>query len=413
MTGAAVDPQGFMLSEAAIYSYKCQDVYPDIVSFAAAIPSHLRPLFLIPIAFESVTAATHVADGDQPSGSTPEGDLFSYQTFVTDDAQDTIPDSSPGSIFDIDGGDSITHHQEYNFDENIQVPTDTSYMSDVDMTQYGDYPYRTKEKPVRKSSEAVPAVAIVRLSMKPEYLETRAPKKIRDNAKGCSVNLVSYNKKNRIFSFSVDCGNSPKSVQASLSDIDHVALSCNCPFWRWNGPEFHAKGNSFILGQPFGSASVPNVRDPDRKYWLCKHTYAVLRRLESFVAQVVSESWDESDEEVMDKIDEEWDRMEGASHIPLEEAEEDDVDVEWDPSDEDPEEEPELEEPEEEVESEELEEEPEEEPELEEPELEEPEEEEPEEEEPEEEPEEEDYDYSGNDNKSKRLCGHVPNDPFA
>ena len=384
MTGAAMEPQGFMLSEAAIYSYKCQDVYPDIVSFAAAIPSHLRPLFLIPIAFESVTAASRVADGDQPSGSTPEGDLFSYQTFVTDDAQDTIPDSSPGSIFDIDGGDSVTHHQEYNFDENMQVPTDTSYMSDVDMTQYGDYPYRTKEKPVRKSSEATPAVAIVRLSMKPEYLETRAPKKIRENAKACSVDLVSYDKKNRVFSFSVDCGNSPKSVQASLSDIDHVALSCNCPFWRWNGPEFHAKGNSFMLGQPFGSASVPNVRDPDRKYWLCKHTYAVLRRLESFVAQVVSESWDESDEEVMAKVDEEWDRMEGVSHIPLEEAEEDDVDVEWDPADEEEsEEEPEPdEEDESEPEEEELEEE---EPE---PEEEEPEPEEPKEEEP------EDYDYS-------------------
>jgi hypothetical protein len=386
-----MEPQGFMLSEAAIYSYKCQDVYPDIVSFAAAIPSHLRPLFLIPIAFESVTAASRVADGDQPSGSTPEGDLFSYQTFVTDDAQDTIPDSSPGSIFDIDGGDSVTHHQEYNFDENIQVPTDTSYMSDVDMTQYGDYPYRTKEKPVRKSSEATPAVAIVRLSMKPEYLETRAPKKIRENAKACSVDLVSYDKKNRVFSFSVDCGNSPKSVQASLSDIDHVALSCNCPFWRWNGPEFHAKGNSFMLGQPFGSASVPNVRDPDRKYWLCKHTYAVLRRLESFVAQVVSESWDESDEEVMAKVDEEWDRMEGVSHIPLEEAEEDDVDVEWDPADEEEsEEEPEPdEEDESEPEEEELEEE-EPEPEEEEPE---PEEEEPEPEEPKEE-EPEDYDYS-------------------
>ena len=139
-----------------------------------------------------------------------------------------------------------------------------------------------------------------------------------------------------------------------------------------------------MLGQPFGSASVPNVRDPDRKYWLCKHTYAVLRRLESFVAQVVSESWDESDEEVMAKVDEEWDRMEGVSHIPLEEAEEDDVDVEWDPADEEEsEEEPEPdEEDESEPEEEELEEE---EPE---PEEEEPEPEEPKEEEP------EDYDYS-------------------
>jgi hypothetical protein len=329
-------PQGFILSEAAQYSFKCQDVYPDIVAFAAAIPQHLRPLFLIPVAFETATAsdndmASRIADEIQPSGNTEEGDLFSTRTFVNDDVEGTIPNTEPGSMFDVDSADSLTHHQEYNFDENIQVPTDTSYMSDIDMTQYWDYPYRTKEKPVRKSSDngTRRAAVIVRLALKPEYLQTRAPKKIKDNAKLCSVGLTSYDKETRVFTFSVDAGNGAHVVQAGLSDIDHVALSCDCNFWRWNGPEFHAKNNDFMLGQPAGTAGPPNVRDPKRQYWLCKHAYAVLRRLDAFVVEIVNENWEETDDELLRRVDDEWDRMEGAANVPLDELEDEDVDVDW------------------------------------------------------------------------------------
>ncbi|KKL79723.1 hypothetical protein LCGC14_2012000, partial [marine sediment metagenome] len=146
-------PQGFILSEAALYSYEDQDVFPDLISFAAAIPDHLKPLFLIPIRLEAASSrinkmascmtSMRTGDGIIPTGDTPEADLFGVKTFVYDDNEPTIPQDTPGSIFDIDGADAMTHHQEDDQDENIQVPTDTSYMNDVDMTQYWDYPYRT------------------------------------------------------------------------------------------------------------------------------------------------------------------------------------------------------------------------------------------------------------------------------
>jgi hypothetical protein len=334
-------PHGFVLSDSALYSFKCQDVFPDIVSFAAAIPDHLKSLFLIPIQLETLTAsvaarvaARRRADGATPTGDTETADLFGTKTFVNDDNEPTVPSSDPGSMFDVDGADSLTHHQEYNFDENVQAPTDTSYMSDIDVTQYTDYPYRQKEKP--RHSTVIPARVVLmklRLALKPEELEARIPEKVNRNSKKCTVALVSYDKKNRVFSFAVDAGNGAKDVKAALSDIDEVAMSCNCPFWRYNGPEFHAKENSFMLGQPFGTSSPPNIRDPDRKYWLCKHAAAALKRLDFFVQEIVEENWDLDDDELMRQVDEQWDRLEGAVEIPDEELVEDeeiDIDVDWD-----------------------------------------------------------------------------------
>lgn len=232
---------------------------------------------------------------------------------------------------------------------NIQTPTDTSYMTDVDMSEYFDYPYRTKESPVRHSSVKIRPVIIARLNiaLKPEDLESRTPDKIKKNAARCSVKLVSYDKGKRIFNFATNCGNGQHMVQAAMNEIDHVALSCDCPFWRWNGPEFHAKENSYQLGQPAGTAADPNVRDPDRQYFLCKHTYAVMKRMDEFVQEVVDENWDKDESELVDEVDKDWDRLEVVAEIPLEDLEEDDVEIEtdWDGKEEIEEDEAEVEEP--------------------------------------------------------------------
>jgi hypothetical protein len=328
-------PQGFILSDAALYSFMDQDVFPDLISFAAAIPDHLKPLFLIPIRLETASSkvgrmASHLAslrigDGAIPTGDTPEGDLFGVKTFVYDDNEPTIPQSTPGSIFEVDGADERTHHQEDDQDENIQVPTDTSYMEDVDMTQYWDYPYRTKEKPVRHSSRTM----VVRISLKPDELESKAPTDVKDRARTCSVSLVSYDKRGRVFTFSVNCGNRPHNVRAAMTDLDHVAVNCDCEFWQWNGPEFHAKENAYMLGSPRGTASPPDIRDPDRKYYLCKHTYAILTRLDHFVQEMAEENEDLDEQGLLLAVDQNWDRLEGVTQIPLEEIEDEDIEVDW------------------------------------------------------------------------------------
>lgn len=376
-------PHGFILSESALYAYRDQDVFQDLISFCSAIPMHLRPLFLIPIRIQTGStskiarrvASRRFSDGTSPSGHTDEADLFGTKTFVYDDEEPTVPSSEPGSIFDINDADDMTHHQEdeENQDKNYQTPTDTSYMSDVDLTDSGfHYPYRSPEGPVRHSTILIISRDF-RIALKPELLETHAPVKVKDRAKTCSVSLTSYDKRGRVFTFSVDCGNGAHVVRAALTDVDNVAMNCDCEFWRWNGPEYHAVQQGFMLGLPRGTASPPDVRDPDRKYWVCKHAYSVLTRLDDFVSEVVGENWELDDEELLSAIDNEWDKMTEAVNVPLEEAEEDDVDIEWKEPEEDksepepePEPEPEIEEefeeeeePEEEVEEEEPEPEPE------------------------------------------------------
>lgn len=335
-------PQGFILSEAAIYAYNIQDVYHDLISFAAAIPDGLKPLFLIPVRLEQASEITRIAsrllshryaDGIMPTGDTDAAEMFGTQTFVCYDSEPLITNTDPGSIFEIDDGWSgRTKHQDVNLDQNIQVPTDTTFMEDVDITQYQEYPYRTKEKPVRKSSIQSPRVVVVRLAIKPEKLIPHTPDKIRKNAESCEVSLVSYDKKRRVYTFSVDSGRGPHKIQASLSDIDHIALNCDCPFWRWNGPEFHAKTQKYLMKPQHGTAAPPDVRDPDRKYWLCKHTYAVLRRLDSFVQQIVDENWELDDKDLLKVADKEWDRLEGTSKIALEDIEDEDPKIitSWD-----------------------------------------------------------------------------------
>lgn len=328
-------PQGFILSEAAIYSFLDQEVFPDIISFCAAIPDHLKPLFLIPIRLEPGTpqvasrVASRVADGVVPDGQSPEADLFGTRTFVYDDNEPTIPSSEPGSIFQVDDADDMTHHQdlEENQDENVQVPSDTSFMTDVDLTDSDiSYPYRTDERPIRHSTTIV--VAPFRLAVKPNELENKAPAKVKENAKTCLVSMVSYDKRGRVFTFDVNCGNGPKTVRAALSDVDHVAMNCSCPFWRYNGPEYHASQQDYMLGLPRGTAAPPDIRDPDRKYYLCKHAYAVLKRLDSFVADVTDQNWDLDEDELVDAVDKNWDKMAAVAEVPIDEFDED-PDVEW------------------------------------------------------------------------------------
>jgi len=152
-------------------------------------------------------------------------------------------------------------------------------------------------------------------------------------------------------------------VRAALSEIDNIALTCDCPFWRWNGPEYHAKTEDYMLGQPQGTAAPPDIRDPDRVYYLCKHAYSVLVRLDDFVSDVVDENWGLDDEELLDVIDRDWDKLEAQAQVSLEDVEPEEIKLQWEaveaiePEDEDEEEEEaEGEEPEEEPEAEEVEE---------------------------------------------------------
>ncbi len=104
----------------------------------------------------------------------------------------------------------------------------------------------------------------------------------------CHVRLVRASPLTKFWAFSVDCGHGPKIVKlkavprkknsVTLAKMD-VYFSCTCEAWRWQGPEYHAKSDSYLKGSPRGTASVPVVRDPGMNHFVCKHVLAVITRM--------------------------------------------------------------------------------------------------------------------------------------
>ena len=124
----------------------------------------------------------------------------------------------------------------------------------------------------------------VRLASTVEEVLNNLSHKFQQRAKKCKATLTRADIKNLRWLFSVDCGNGPKVVSVKARRSGNVTkfskldleLSCSCPAWRWQGPEYHAKEKKYQLGKPRGTASPPDIRDPDRIHPVCKHVAAAL-----------------------------------------------------------------------------------------------------------------------------------------
>jgi len=101
---------------------------------------------------------------------------------------------------------------------------------------------------------------------------------------GLDVKLARVDRKNAVWLFNVQGSKSPYRVRlkatrsGNIRDFQklHVKVSCSCPFWQWQGPEFHAKQGDYLYGKPRGLATKPDVKDPGGKHGACKHVLAVL-----------------------------------------------------------------------------------------------------------------------------------------
>lgn len=109
--------------------------------------------------------------------------------------------------------------------------------------------------------------------------------KVSDKASSLRVKLQRVDKRAKQWAFKVSGGSSPHTVKmkavpkaANISKLSasDVLVSCDCNFWRWQGPEHWAKSGGYLLGSPVGTASRPGVRDPSGKNRVCKHVAAVI-----------------------------------------------------------------------------------------------------------------------------------------
>lgn len=66
----------------------------------------------------------------------------------------------------------------------------------------------------------------------------------------------------------------PDPKATSLNQMD-MKVSCSCPFWKYQGPDFNAWRGNYQEGKPYSNLKNPDIRDPQRKNLICKHVYAV------------------------------------------------------------------------------------------------------------------------------------------
>lgn len=190
--------------------------------------------------------------------------------------------------------DSIEHtyvDAQPSFMEGVGEPSDTSKTP---------YPYRDGIPNAHNASAAFVA-ALWRLSKASLRLFRNEPRfkvgstsesilngldsQTRQKASRCEAVLKRADLKNLRWIFSVNCGNGVKAVmirgirpRANVTAFDKfdLELSCSCPAWQWLGPEYHAKGEGYLLGTPRGTATTPDIKDPERVHKVCKHVAAAL-----------------------------------------------------------------------------------------------------------------------------------------
>lgn len=191
------------------------------------------------------------------------------------------PDKEPGQNFD---RASPSHHM---WPEHDPTPG-------LDTGQVTDNPGSAKVIPeghdFENKADRYLKEAAVRVAMRISEIQERTGPKVHNTSKGIRVKLTRVDTANNMWTFAVPGSQgtykvrvkaSPKGNVTDVNKMD-IHVSCTCPFWRWQGPEHHAKQNDYLYGKPLGTASQPVMKDPDAQHWSCKHILAVLAKVSTF-----------------------------------------------------------------------------------------------------------------------------------
>lgn len=209
------------------------------------------------------------------------------------------PETEDESIHRVDDANSISKDRDRvdTVEDNADQNTSYNGLGDSEATSKTKYPYRDGVPNAHNASfvaemwklEGARSTILrpedrVKSAATVDEILDGLDAKFQQRAKKCTASLKRADIGNLRWIFSVDCGNGPKAVKLralvnrrarQFSKLD-IEVSCSCPAWQWLGPEYHAKGESFILGKNRGTAAPPDIRDPERDNRVCKHVAAAL-----------------------------------------------------------------------------------------------------------------------------------------
>lgn len=120
-----------------------------------------------------------------------------------------------------------------------------------------------------------------------QEIEQASSPELRKKAKGLQVTLRKVSPRKALWTFLVKGSedtykvrvHAPKKEGVTKVQQMDVFVSCSCPFWRYQGPEYWAKKGDYLYGRPRGTATAPDVRDPAGKHAACKHVLAVFKKV--------------------------------------------------------------------------------------------------------------------------------------
>ena len=114
---------------------------------------------------------------------------------------------------------------------------------------------------------------------------------IKQRAGQVNITDKKYNPRLKLWTLKVTSGGPTYTIKIRAPDAESkflrgdtfwnadIEVSCSCPYWRWNGPEYHGEQNNYQKGNPRGTATPPDIQDPERDSFICKHVYKAFQEI--------------------------------------------------------------------------------------------------------------------------------------
>lgn len=279
-----------------------------------------QPLVTRPAYQQNPTATAELPGGGPADrGRSLDEDVPGYKTFTKPLDDNNTDDPAPEqSLYRTDGPKDLSKKQDPGDDTIDQSHSTPGYMGlgEKDPGDYSKtkYPYRDG-KPNQKNADSDFVAELHVLESKAPLLLTyqaRTATRVADfidisnrvaataeqilsglnpkfveRSKTVQATLKRADVRNMRWIFSVTSSSDktyavklkairPRKNTTKFSKMD-LEMSCSCPAWQWQGPEYHAtSAPDYQLGKPRGTASTPDIRDPERHNKVCKHVAAVL-----------------------------------------------------------------------------------------------------------------------------------------
>ena len=96
-----------------------------------------------------------------------------------------------------------------------------------------------------------------KIALKAQDLIRQTSSEVYKSSRGVEV-LYSM-KKSDGKTFAMQASSGGKTYKLSIT-LDPLQITCSCPYWQWQGPEYYASKKGYLYGSPRGSASTPTIK---------------------------------------------------------------------------------------------------------------------------------------------------------